>query len=440
MRRIFLGKAFIIIVGFLILYTLCGFFLAPYLVRHYVPQIAQDLLQREAHIGKVRINPFLFKLEASDFELTETDGTPIGAFKRLLVDFELSSLFRWAWTFRQITLDEPLVNLVIGTDGALNLAKLAPKGGPDQAEEPDARPPRLLFQDIAVSGGAIDIIDRRQSSPATLAFRSLDIRLTDISTLPDRKGPYTLVATTLDGESINWAGEISLHPFRSTGNFTLDNIRVASLWEFIRDSVAIDSPTGILHFNTNYELDLSGSSPQLTLDGVATRLTGLSLRLSGAKVPFFTSKQVVLSATRFDLATRQLQIGKLSLNGGGVNVAADQEGNLNLQRIVRQTTGDGARPQRAVQKREPKVPNGREERSWDVKVGAVDITETALTYQDSSRTPGLDAGLGDITVTLSAEVVAAAAETQMRLKRHLGCCKKDACGFARLFRTRGPGR
>jgi hypothetical protein len=34
LRRIFLGKAFIITVGFLILYTLCGFFLAPYLVRH----------------------------------------------------------------------------------------------------------------------------------------------------------------------------------------------------------------------------------------------------------------------------------------------------------------------------------------------------------------------------------------------------------------------
>ena len=128
LRRILLSKAFIIIVGLLILYTLGGFFLAPYLVRHYVPQIAQDLLQRDAHIGKVRINPFLFKLEANDFELTEPEGTPIGAFKRLLVDFELSSLFRWAWTFRQIALDEPLVNLVIGTDGALNLAKLTAEG------------------------------------------------------------------------------------------------------------------------------------------------------------------------------------------------------------------------------------------------------------------------------------------------------------------------
>ena len=428
MRRIFLGKAFIITVGVLILYTLGGFLLAPYLVRHYVPQISQDLLQRDAHIGKVHLNPFLFTLEANDFELTETDGTPIGGFKRLLVDFELSSLFRWAWTFRQITLDEPLVNIVIGTDGVLNLAKLMGEG-PDQAEASDSRPPRLLLENIAISSGAIDIIDRRQSSPATLTFRPLDIRLTDISTLPDRKGPYTLVATTPDGESINWAGGISLHPFRSTGNLTLDNIKVATLWEFIRDSVAIDSPTGTLHFDTNYELDLSGPSPQLTLDGVATRLAGLSLRLTGAEAPFFTSKKLAVSATRFDLSTRQLEIGKLSLTGGDVNVAVDQEGNLNLQRIVRQTTGDGARPQRAIQKSEPKAPNGREESFWAVKVGSFDITETALAYRDLSRTPALDAGLGDITVTLSAEAGAAAAETRMRLNGISVAAKKIHAGL-----------
>ncbi|MGA9479679.1 MAG: DUF748 domain-containing protein, partial [Desulfobacterales bacterium] len=428
LRRIFLGKAFIITVGVLILYTLGGFLLAPYLVRHYVPQISQDLLQRDAHIGKVHFNPFLFTLEANDFELIETDGTPIGGFKRLLVDFELSSLFRWAWTFRHITLDDPLVNLVIGNDGALNLANLAPNG-PNQAEEPDSRPQRLLLQDIAVSGGAIDIIDRRQSSPATLTFRPLDIRLTDISTLPGRKGPYTLAATTPDGESIKWTGEISLYPFRSTGNFTLDNIRVASLWEFIRDSVAIDPPSGTLHLNTNYEIDLSGPSPKVTLGDVMTRLDELSLRFSGAEGPFFTSKQVVLSATRFDLSTRQLEIGKLSLKGGDVNVDVDPEGNLNLQRIVRQTTAQGARPQPIIQKNEPPAPNSREESSWAVKVGAVDITETALTYQDSSRTPALDTGLGDITVTLSAEVDAAAAETKVRLNGISVAAKKIHAGL-----------
>jgi uncharacterized protein involved in outer membrane biogenesis len=428
LRRILLSKAFIIIVGLLILYTLGGFFLAPYLVRHYVPQIAQDLLQRDAHIGKVRINPFLFKIEAGDFELTELDGTPIGAFKRLLVDFESSSLLRWAWTFRRISLDGPQVNLVIGADGTLNLANLVTKE-PDQAEEAESRPPRLALHDIAVSGGAISITDRRQTKPATLDFQGLDIRLTDMSTLPDRKGPYTLAATTPEGESIAWTGEISLYPFRSNGNLTVDNIRVANLLDFIRDSVAIDSPTGTLDVTTNYEIDLSGSSPKLVLDGVATRLAGISLGLSGTDVPFFTARQMAMSAGRFDLSTRQLEIGKLSLNGADVYLAVDPEGNLNLQRIVRQTSGDGGRVQQAAPKGEPKPPGGAEEGSWTVKVGTVDITETALTYQDSSRTPVLDAGLGEITVKLSAEAEATAAKTRLQLNGISVAAKKVHAGL-----------
>jgi hypothetical protein len=98
---------------------------------------------------------------------------------------------------------------------------------------------------------------------------------------------------------------------------------------------------------------------------------------------------------------------------------------LNLQRIVRQTAGDGE----SAQKSEPKAPSGREESSWVVTAGAVDITETALTYQDSSRTPALDAGLGDIMVTLSAEVDAAAAETKVRLKGISVAAKKIHAGL-----------
>jgi hypothetical protein len=78
---------------------------------------------------------------------------------------------------------------------------------------------------------------------------------------------------------------------------------------------------------TKFENEYSTHSPQQGIYHYRARLAGLSLMLSGAKILFFTSKQVVFSATRFDLTTRQLEIGKLSLNGGDVNVDVDQEGN-----------------------------------------------------------------------------------------------------------------
>src|SRR5512137_792904 len=105
LKKILRSKPFIICVAVVVCYTLAGFFLTPWLVRHYVPKIVQEQLKKQAAIGEVRINPYIFTVEANDFRMEEPDGQPIVGFKRLFVDFELKSLFNWAWTFRQVSLE-----------------------------------------------------------------------------------------------------------------------------------------------------------------------------------------------------------------------------------------------------------------------------------------------------------------------------------------------
>src|SRR5262245_62871881 len=113
-----------IVVTLALAYTLAGFFLVPRLITTYVPRYVQEQLQRRAEIGDVRLNPLLFKLEIKHFRLREADGRPLLGFDRLFVDFELSSLFRRAWTFAEIRLEAPRVDVVLARDGRLNRAEL----------------------------------------------------------------------------------------------------------------------------------------------------------------------------------------------------------------------------------------------------------------------------------------------------------------------------
>src|SRR5689334_25380043 len=105
-------------------YTISGFVLLPRLIKSYAPQYVHDQLKRRLELGDVRVNPLLFKIEIKDFRLQEADGRPLIAFKRLFVDFELSSLIRRAWTFAEITLEEPRLDVVMARDGRLNIADL----------------------------------------------------------------------------------------------------------------------------------------------------------------------------------------------------------------------------------------------------------------------------------------------------------------------------
>src|SRR5687768_6508568 len=112
-RRVVTSVPFLVSIGVIVLlfaaYTLAGLFLVTRLVRSYVPQYVQGQLQRRDDIDEVRVNPLLFKVEVKHFRLQEADGRPLLGFDRLFVDFELSSLFRRAWTFAEIQLDAPRV-------------------------------------------------------------------------------------------------------------------------------------------------------------------------------------------------------------------------------------------------------------------------------------------------------------------------------------------
>jgi hypothetical protein len=103
-RQILLNRWLLAGIGVVVLYALLGFLLTPWIVKHYISKYAAEKLKREASIAEVHVNPFLFTIEAKDFVLEEADNRPIMGFDRLFVDFELSSLFRWAWTFANISL------------------------------------------------------------------------------------------------------------------------------------------------------------------------------------------------------------------------------------------------------------------------------------------------------------------------------------------------
>jgi hypothetical protein len=145
----------------------------PFLVRHYVPKIVQAELKRQAAIGEVRFNPYTFTFEANDFRLEEPGGEPIAGFKRLFIDFELKSLFNWAWTFREVSLDALQVNAVIAADGLLNLAQLRrPRTRPPARKRRGRRPGSSSSRSRSTRAGSISPTGGSPNPPPSPSRRS----------------------------------------------------------------------------------------------------------------------------------------------------------------------------------------------------------------------------------------------------------------------------
>ena len=287
-RRILSSKPFLIFFAVIVGYTLVGFFLAPYLVKRQLTKYSVEQLGRQLSVEKLQINPYTLTLRVSGFELKEADASPIVSFDRLFVNFELKSLFRWAWTFAEISLNKPLLYIDIRPDGTVNLSRLLTDIVPDESDiedapqlepEEEAKPPRLYFERISLTDGHVKFTDRSDPTPAEAVLEPINLEIKDLTTLPEVKGPETVTATLAQGGTVEWKGMISLNPIASEGEFTLRDMKLATAWHFLQDELNIEKPEGAVELKARYRFSYRQKKPQLAVDQIKVLLSALSLNI-----------------------------------------------------------------------------------------------------------------------------------------------------------------
>jgi len=422
-KRIIQNKVVLSLTVVLILYTLSGFFLAPYLVSRFVPEMVAEKLHRELRMGQVKINPFLFSFQVDDVGLHEPDGTLIADFRQGFIDFELSSLFRWALVFKSVRLDSPMVNVVIDGEGVLNLARLVPEnpetepsGRSMEQETAEKAPPRLVLKHIQITEGEISYTDERQSVPAMIAIHPLNIELNDISTLPDREGPYSLAATTPENESFQWTGEITLRPFRSRGRLSFNNIYLSSVWQFFRDSMAIDNPDGRFDFNTAYEINLGQTESTIRLNDIEFNLAELAMQLPGDTSPLLELSRLDIKAPLVDVTRQTVDVEKILFEGGKTAVVFDGNGRLNWSRFAADSKTDDAESAPETSGPDTAVLQEQSEPPWKINVSDVELRDIQFQYQDQSRMPMLRAGVTDIDGKFQLALVSGKTGTDLQVE------------------------
>jgi len=100
--------------------------------------------------------------------------------------------------------------------------------------------------------------------PGKVTVQPLNLEINELTTLPERRGPYTIAATMPDGSTFRWRGEVSLHPVWSEGTLSFEKIRVATVWQFIRDQLLVKKPEGSFDLELRYRFALAKEQPTST--------------------------------------------------------------------------------------------------------------------------------------------------------------------------------
>jgi hypothetical protein len=374
LERITSSKVVLGAVAALLLYALAGFGLAPYLLERYLPRYAEAQLGSQVTIADVRVNPFLLRLEVQGVRLEYPPGQPLVGFDRLLVDFQLSSLFRRAWTFADVQLDGLDLNVEHQRDGSLNLAAFMDRLSKRYtAVSSGERPPRRwLLQHAQLRNGKLTFSDLSGHTPLRTTFVPINLEVLNLATLPDRHGRYAITAAVPDGGTITWQGDISLLPTASAGELEVKGVKLATAWAFLRNALRLAEPTGSVDFATRYRFGYGNGQATLGLDDIRVRVSALALRARDGGDPILALDTIMASGARFDLGSRELVVPSIELANGRVAVVQGSDGRIPLLEALTPVKT----PSREAGAPAPETP------PWKVRVETVTARDVQATLGD----------------------------------------------------------
>jgi len=163
-----------------LLYTLVGFFLVPYLIKvDAIPAVAEKL-NHPVLVKEVELNHFVRSLWLTGFEIQETDQSALLGYDEFFVNFQASPLIRRAYVFDTIRLTVPYVSAQVFMDGYVNLAELMPPddgsqpAAPPPAEKTPAEIPAIKIGEFEIAQGALNFAMNRSPNPTySISFRSV---------------------------------------------------------------------------------------------------------------------------------------------------------------------------------------------------------------------------------------------------------------------------
>jgi len=171
---------------------------------------------------------------------------------------------------------------------------------------------------------------------------------------------------------------------------------LSTVWQFARDSLAIDKPHGKFSIDSGYKIDLGQTEPIVRLNDLNFSLTESGLQVPGEELPLLELSRLDINVPLVDVTSKTVNIDTILFAKGRTAVTIDKNGLLNWSKLTPESK-ESHQPS-ALETPEPSAPKAPEkfELPWKVQVADLELRDIRFQYQDQSRFPFLHAGVTDI--------------------------------------------
>lgn len=385
------------------LYALAGFKGVPALLRSQASTFVRENYGRELALGEIRFNPFTLQLEIRELRLPDADGAPMLGFERLFVDFEVASLWRRAYVFKNFDIGAPHIRTVVRPDGSVNLGDLVIPPEPGTPVEPDEPLPAVWIQSLVVGGGLVEYVDRARRTPLERRFEQVGFSLQDFRTTPEG-GAFHLTARTRLAEQFDWKGRFALEPvIASKGEFAIAGFDLPGLAEFLGEALPFGVSAGAMKLGGTYDLALADAL-SLKAELPLIEASGIALRARGVDSDWVRIPELKLADTKVSLPEQAAEVRRIEVNGLSAQAWMDAAGAINLEQLfapVPVATSDSAAPgagdATAASNAAAAGAGGNE---WSLRIAEIVLAGGVVDFEDRSVDPVTTTKINPLSVTI----------------------------------------
>lgn len=379
------------------LYAIFGFLIAPSIVKSSLISNIADQLGRKATVEEIKINPFVLSATLRGFEMREPDGERFLGFEELYVNFQLSSLFRRAYTFDTVRLTAPDGQVKVLPDGHLNFSDLLastdqPQPTPDQNNE---LPPVLVFH-LQIVQGRLAFSDLSRPTPFETNFFPIQLTLNNFTTSKGGDSHHGFTATTGAGEILSWEGNVSVNPPSSQGRFELTGIKARTLWKYVQDQVRFEVTSGSIDLAGQYHVDAGSEAFHVQLSDGEVTLKEFKLTEKDNPDPLVSVPLLSVQGAAMDLRKRQAVLASVKSSSARFEGWLAPDGTFNYQTLL------ATKPLEDKAGKSPRPPNQAkaESQPWKIIVNEVSLEDYGVLFEDRTLAKPARVGLDPINLNL----------------------------------------
>jgi hypothetical protein len=373
----------ILALGLVLLYALVGFFLVPYLIKAYAIPAVAEKLKRPVLVKEVELNPFTLSLRLTGFEIRETDQSALLGFDEFFINIQASSLIRRAYVFDTIRLTVPYVSARVFKDGHMNLAELVPPDdgsqpdAPAQAEKTTAEIPAIEIGEFEIAQGIVEFRDESKPKPYALDIVPIHIVLKNFHTKPGGDNSYAFTAELGKGETLSWAGTVSLEPIQSSGKLSFSGVKLPGLWQYLHHQFRFDVIDGTVAADAKYALDASVTPIKFQISQANVKIEKLAVREDGSLDPVITIPALNVEGVDVDVATHEVTVGNIVVERASFTAWLNPDGTVNYQQMF--VPMDSVQPPPVVSSASSKP---KDEKPWAVWLKEITLQDHSIDFED----------------------------------------------------------